>query len=210
MRGTDLSDDVDVRITLVHELTHALQDQHFDLTKLDEQVETSGQDFALTALVEGDATWRGGRLPVLAPRGRAGCVLRRGPRRHRARSPRRSVVGRHPTRPRPLHQRPLHLRLALRRRAARRRRSGSSRPRVRGTCRAARRRSSIRLQRATCAGRSGSPHRSSPPTRCATVDADDFGALSLYLVLASQARPRGRASSGRGVGRRPLRRLHPT
>ena len=36
MRGTDLTD-VDVRITLVHELTHALQDQHFDLTKLDER-----------------------------------------------------------------------------------------------------------------------------------------------------------------------------
>ena len=55
MRGTDL-DDVDVRVTLVHELTHALQDQHFDLTKLDRGVETSGEDFALTALVEGDAT----------------------------------------------------------------------------------------------------------------------------------------------------------
>jgi hypothetical protein len=55
VRGTDL-DDVDVRITLVHELTHALQDQHFDLTKLDDKVETSGEDFALTALVEGDAT----------------------------------------------------------------------------------------------------------------------------------------------------------
>jgi hypothetical protein len=55
VRGTDLSD-VDTRVTLVHELTHALQDQHFDLTKLDDGVKTSGQDFALTALVEGDAT----------------------------------------------------------------------------------------------------------------------------------------------------------
>ena len=55
MRGTDLTD-VDVRITLVHELTHALQDQRFDLTKLDDTVETEGEDFALTALVEGDAT----------------------------------------------------------------------------------------------------------------------------------------------------------
>ncbi len=54
VRGTDLSD-VDVRVTLVHELTHALQDQHFDLTKLTNAVETSGEDFALTALVEGDA-----------------------------------------------------------------------------------------------------------------------------------------------------------
>ena len=54
VRGTDLSD-VDVRVTLVHELTHALQDQHFDLTKLTDAVETSGEAFALTALVEGDA-----------------------------------------------------------------------------------------------------------------------------------------------------------
>jgi len=55
VRGTDLSD-VDTRVTLVHELTHALQDQHFDLTKLDDGVTTEGEDFALTALVEGDAT----------------------------------------------------------------------------------------------------------------------------------------------------------
>jgi len=55
VRGTDLSD-TDVRITLVHELTHALQDQQFDLTELDDTVETSGENFALTALVEGDAT----------------------------------------------------------------------------------------------------------------------------------------------------------
>ena len=55
VRGTDLTD-VDVRITLVHELTHALQDQRFDLTRLDDAIETSGEDFALTALVEGDAT----------------------------------------------------------------------------------------------------------------------------------------------------------
>ena len=55
VRGTDLSD-VNVRVTLVHELAHALQDQHFDLTKLGHAVESSGEDFALTALVEGDAT----------------------------------------------------------------------------------------------------------------------------------------------------------
>jgi hypothetical protein len=54
VRGKDLSD-VSVRVTLVHELTHALQDQRFDLDQLDHDVETSGQDFALTALVEGDA-----------------------------------------------------------------------------------------------------------------------------------------------------------
>jgi hypothetical protein len=55
VRGTDLTD-VDVRVTLVHELTHALQDQHFDLGKLHQAVQRSGSDFALTALIEGDAT----------------------------------------------------------------------------------------------------------------------------------------------------------
>ena len=55
VRGEDL-DDTDVRVTLVHELTHALQDQKFDLDVLDRQAETSGESFAETALVEGDAT----------------------------------------------------------------------------------------------------------------------------------------------------------
>ena len=55
VRGEDL-DDTDVRVTLVHELTHALQDQKFDLDALDRQAETSGESFAETALVEGDAT----------------------------------------------------------------------------------------------------------------------------------------------------------
>jgi hypothetical protein len=42
------------RGTLVHELTHVLQDQHFDLNK---QTEAAGDDsFAFDAIVEGDAT----------------------------------------------------------------------------------------------------------------------------------------------------------
>ncbi len=39
----------------VHEATHALQDQHFDLIKLHESVKTSDADDALTALIEGHA-----------------------------------------------------------------------------------------------------------------------------------------------------------
>ena len=54
VRGTELAPDV--RATLVHELTHALQDQHFDLDRLDEDDEaTDGQFMAFRALVEGDA-----------------------------------------------------------------------------------------------------------------------------------------------------------
>lgn len=42
-------------MTLVHELTHALQDQHFDLGRLQE-LEGSGESAAFRALVEGDAS----------------------------------------------------------------------------------------------------------------------------------------------------------
>ncbi|MCJ7436392.1 MAG: hypothetical protein MUP97_01340 [Acidimicrobiia bacterium] len=56
IRGQDL-DDTDVRVTVVHELTHALQDQHFGLTRLQDATKSSGEDLALTTLVEGDAVW---------------------------------------------------------------------------------------------------------------------------------------------------------
>ncbi len=55
---TDLSlDDNLDRVTLAHELTHALQDQNYDLTKFPLRV-TDNDDLALAtaALVEGDAT----------------------------------------------------------------------------------------------------------------------------------------------------------
>jgi len=41
----------------VHEMTHALQDQHFNLTKfIDNKLDNSDEQFARMALVEGDAT----------------------------------------------------------------------------------------------------------------------------------------------------------
>jgi hypothetical protein len=52
VRGTALTPFV--RVTLAHELTHALQDQYFGLDKLRRGV-TGGDDTALTALIEGDA-----------------------------------------------------------------------------------------------------------------------------------------------------------
>ena len=52
VRGTALTPYV--RVTLAHELTHALQDQYFDLQKLDSGVKDGDGD-ALTALIEGDA-----------------------------------------------------------------------------------------------------------------------------------------------------------
>jgi hypothetical protein len=51
-RGKKL--DVATKVTVVHELTHALQDQRFDLDKLDARAGSSGAE-ALLALVEGDA-----------------------------------------------------------------------------------------------------------------------------------------------------------
>lgn len=53
VRGTELS--VGVRVTLVHELTHALQDQHFDLAEIVGGDLDDGESDARRALVEGDA-----------------------------------------------------------------------------------------------------------------------------------------------------------
>ncbi len=53
VRGTEMT--VGVRATLVHELVHALQDQHFGLDRLDDEDATDGEDAAFRALVEGDA-----------------------------------------------------------------------------------------------------------------------------------------------------------
>lgn len=50
VRGADL--DVSTRVTVVHELTHALQDQHFDL----KEKMNDHDSFAFTGLMEGDAT----------------------------------------------------------------------------------------------------------------------------------------------------------
>lgn len=56
VRGRDLT--VGVRGTLVHELTHALQDQHFDLTRLTDAPDDLSADalVAYRTLVEGDAS----------------------------------------------------------------------------------------------------------------------------------------------------------
>ena len=99
-----------MRVTLVHELTHALQDQHFDLTKLNDAVNTSGEDFALTALSR--ATRTSSRYDYLFS-------LSYKPTRHTyfADEPDDTVDlavprSRHPTGTRPLHECALHLRLS--------------------------------------------------------------------------------------------------
>jgi hypothetical protein len=53
VRGTDIT--VDLRVTLVHELTHAAQDQYFDIRKMQKSSDTSGEEFGARALIEGDA-----------------------------------------------------------------------------------------------------------------------------------------------------------
>ena len=55
VRGTTL--DVAHRVTIAHELTHVLQDQHFDLRKLEERARASdvGDTSTVKALIEGDA-----------------------------------------------------------------------------------------------------------------------------------------------------------
>jgi hypothetical protein len=52
VRGEELG--VNARVTLVHELTHALQDQHFDIDRF-EDLETDGEALAFRAVIEGDA-----------------------------------------------------------------------------------------------------------------------------------------------------------
>jgi hypothetical protein len=49
---------VETRVTLAHELTHVLQDEHFDLPKLEKRAadSRSGSSDALTSIIEGDAS----------------------------------------------------------------------------------------------------------------------------------------------------------
>src|SRR5262245_7382982 len=53
VRGEELTPAI--KVTLAHELTHALQDQHFDLKALQKRAARAHGSMALTALVEGDA-----------------------------------------------------------------------------------------------------------------------------------------------------------
>jgi hypothetical protein len=54
VKGTDL-DDVSTRVTVAHELTHVLQDQHFDLQKLDKEADADHGSTVLHTIAEGDA-----------------------------------------------------------------------------------------------------------------------------------------------------------
>jgi hypothetical protein len=53
VRGQALT--ADVRVTLAHELTHALQDQVFDLDALQQRADDDGRAAGLSAVLEGDA-----------------------------------------------------------------------------------------------------------------------------------------------------------
>jgi hypothetical protein len=53
VRGSELTPFV--RATLAHELTHALQDQHFDLEAIQSHAANDNESEALTSLIEGDA-----------------------------------------------------------------------------------------------------------------------------------------------------------
>ncbi|MEX0949317.1 MAG: hypothetical protein WD296_11005 [Acidimicrobiia bacterium] len=47
---------IDARVTIVHELVHTVQDQHFDIDKLYDKAKDGSQAYALDFLLEGDAT----------------------------------------------------------------------------------------------------------------------------------------------------------
>lgn len=46
----------DEKVTLAHEYTHALQDQHFDLTQYRSRIRTTDERLAMSSVYEGDAT----------------------------------------------------------------------------------------------------------------------------------------------------------
>jgi len=54
IKGTSL-DDVSTRVTVAHELTHALQDQHFDLDKLESAADADHGSTVFRTIAEGDA-----------------------------------------------------------------------------------------------------------------------------------------------------------
>ncbi len=54
VKGTKLHD-IATKVTLAHELTHALQDQHFDLTKLERAAAKTHSSTVLRTIIEGDA-----------------------------------------------------------------------------------------------------------------------------------------------------------
>jgi hypothetical protein len=54
IKGTS-TDDVATRVTIAHELTHALQDQHYDLRRLEKDADKVHASTPLRTLVEGDA-----------------------------------------------------------------------------------------------------------------------------------------------------------
>jgi hypothetical protein len=56
VRGTDTVAPA-TRVTLAHELTHALQDQHFNLLKLQVQAFEHDNSTVMKAIIEGDATY---------------------------------------------------------------------------------------------------------------------------------------------------------
>ncbi|HZP29707.1 MAG TPA: hypothetical protein VFC99_12195, partial [Acidimicrobiia bacterium] len=56
VRGTDTSTPA-TRVTLAHELTHALQDQHFDLRRMQVAAARHGNSSVVKAIIEGDATY---------------------------------------------------------------------------------------------------------------------------------------------------------
>ena len=55
IKGTKL--DVYTRVTVAHELTHALDDQNFNLGRVERGADDGASALAIRSLVEGDATW---------------------------------------------------------------------------------------------------------------------------------------------------------
>ena len=178
VRGTEL--DVATKVTLAHELTHALQDQYYDLTRL-QNMKTDGEATAFRALVEGDATVvENAYIDQLSSADAA------------AYDDQNAEAGRH----RGLRQRPPGAggHASPRRTSSARRSWRRSRPRAATTPSTTRCRT-LRPARPRCSTSSPSSTHQVPvtgrrarrsPTATTKVDDGDFGATTWYLMLAQR------------------------
>ena len=113
---------------IAHEMTHALDDEYFDLTKIQKAGKNSDQDEAIRSLIEGDARAVENRFnKALTTQRKAQEDAERSAtaRHHRGSGRRRGAV---PVRPRALHAVPVRDRLRVRRPAGQRRWPGPGRP----------------------------------------------------------------------------------
>ena len=192
-------------VTLVHELTHALQDQHFDLTEARPRGRDLRRGLRPHRARRGRRDERRGRLLFSLSDAEQDAYFARRPTTTVDAAPAATddippvldlFVGR-----------PVHLRLALPRGPARVGGMKRVEPSVRDAADVGGADHRPGGGDGGAARRGGSPPRSSTADEKRHGDVDDFGALEPVPRARGAPRSRGRVDRGRGMGRRSLRRL---